>query len=322
MKAILIINPMSGKTKSQIPPLFKWTFKKLGKIAIAIPQAKTTVEEIIKEVTRVCDKGNIALDVKLTKHPKHAIRLAKAAKNKYDLIIAAGGDGTVNEVINGMIGSKATLAIIPFGSTNVLALELGIPFNARKASALITHGKKIKMDLGYAVTNEGGRYFSMMLGIGFVPSLIESIDPEFKKKWGKLAYPLAGIKNLMVYKWYDIYVKHKTTSVGYFVVVSNSKSYAGEYEIADKASTTDGLLDLVVISRSNWWKIAKILFTVASGKSNTFLRGEYHQIKEAHIYSRHKMLIQADGELIGMAPVDVKVAPNALNVIVSKVNKK
>jgi diacylglycerol kinase family enzyme len=217
-----------------------------------------------------------------------------------------------------MVDSKATLAIIPFGSTNVLALDLGIPFKPKKASDLIIHGKKMQMDLGYAVTSEGGRYFSMMLGVGFDSSLIESISPEFKKKWGKLAYPIAGIKNLFVYRWHYIQVKHKTNSEGYFMVIANCKSYAGEYEVADNASTTDGLLDLVVIGRSNWWKIIKILFTIASGKTNVFLRGEYYQVKEARISSRHKMLVQADGELIGMAPVDVKVLPKALTILVNK----
>src|SRR5680860_1315873 len=113
----------------------------------------------------------------------------------------------------------------------------------------------------------------------------------------------------------SIHVEHKSHSVGYFVIVSNSKDYGGEYQIADKSSINDGLLDLVVINRKSWRKIIKFFSSVLIGKSNTFLRGEYYQIKEAHIYSRHKMLVQVDGELIGTVPVDVKVVPKALTVI-------
>ena len=316
MKAKLIINPIAGKTKRKMPPILKWTFKRLKKRLGEISNPKTTVQEIIKEVKKRCDKEKIKLDIEFTKHPKHAMKLAQNAKNKYDLVIAAGGDGTVNEVINGICNSKTTLAIIPFGSTNVLALELGIPFNVKKASELITNGKKIKIDLGYAKTHQESRYFSMMLGVGFDASLIKQINSKFKKRWGRWAYPLAGIKHLFNYKWQNIHVKHKFHSVGYFVIISNSKYYGGEYQIADKANTTDGLLDLVIINRKKWWRIIGIIFSLSSGKLNKFLKGEYHQTKEAHIYSRRKMLVQVDGELIGTAPVNVKIAPRALSVMV------
>jgi diacylglycerol kinase family enzyme len=133
-----------------------------------------------------------------------------------------------------------------------------------------------------------------------------------------LAYLLSGIRQLLTYKWHNIHIEHKSHSAGYFVIVSNSKDYAGEYQIADKASITDGLLDLVVINRKSWWKIIKFFSSVLIGKSNTFLRGEYYQIKEARIYSRHKMLVQVDGELLGTTPVDVKIVPKALTVMVKR----
>jgi len=319
MKAMLIINPTAGKNiKRKLPPILKWTFKRLKKRAEGISIPKTTVRKIINEVKRKCDAEKIKLDIEFTKYPKHAIKLAKDAINKYDMVIAAGGDGTVNEVINGLSKSKTTLVIIPFGSTNVLASELGIPFDVKKAAELIMNGKKKEIDLGYAKTNQEKRYFSMMLDVGFAPSLIKRISPKFKKKWARLAYPLAGIKNLFKYKWYNIHIKHKIHSIGYYVIISNSKNYGGEYQIADKASTTDGLLDLVIIDRKNWWKIVRIISSIASGKVNRFLKGEYYQIKEAHIYSRQKMFVQVDGELIGTLPVNVKVAPKALNVMVNK----
>ena len=318
MKAILIINPKSGDTKRKMPPISKWTFKKLEKTVISVSEPKITAEEIIKEVRKSCVKEDIKLDIEFTKHPKHAMELAKGAKNKYDMVIVAGGDGTVNEVINGISDSKIPLVIIPFGSTNVLALELGIPFNAKEASELIAHGKRLKIDLGYAKTNEEARYFSMMVDVGFVPKLIEGTNLKVKKRWGNLAYLLSGIRQLLTYKWHNIHIEHKSHSAGYFVIVSNSKYYGGEFQIADRASITDGLLDLVVINRKSRWKIVKIVSSVSSGKSNTFLRGEYNQIREAHIYSRHKMLVQVDGELIGTTPVDVKVAPKALTVMVKR----
>ncbi|MBS3172321.1 diacylglycerol kinase family lipid kinase [Candidatus Woesearchaeota archaeon] len=318
MKAILIINPKSGETKKKMPPILKWTFKRIKNRVKLIHNSKITPEEIVEEVSKKCKKEKIKLTIEFTKYPKHAMELAKDAKDKYDLIIVAGGDGTINEVINGMIDSKATLVVIPFGSTNVLALELGIPFDVKKSSELITQGKKIEIDLGYAKTKQEGRYFSMMLGVGFVPSLIKKIKPKFKKKWGRWAYPFASIHQIFKYEWYNIHVKHKIHSIGYFIVVSNSKCYGGEYQITDEASPTDGFLDLVVINRKNWWEITKIIFSISTGKTNNFFKGEYFKIKEAHIYSRRKLLVQVDGELIGQVPVNVTIVPKALNIMVKK----
>ena len=320
MKALLIINPSSGKMKRKMPPILKWTFEKLGRRIAGLFKHKITENDITEEVKKKCEKAKIELDIEFTKYPKHATKLAKAARDKYDLIITAGGDGTINEVINGMANSKATLVIIPFGSTNVLACELGIPNNPEEAAELITKGKKIKMDLGYAETNKESRYFSMMLGVGPFAQIIKDMTPKFKKRWGRFAYPFGIIKLLFRYKWHEIYVKHKVESTGYFVIMANIKYYAGEYEIADKANIRDGLLDLVVINRKKPWDIIVLIFSFTIGKLNKYLRKEYYQTKEADIYSNHKMQIQVDGEGLGMAPVNVKIIPKALNVIAASQN--
>ena len=320
MKAILIINPSSGKKKREMPPMLRWTLKKLGRRLSELFKPKITEEDVIAEVKHKCDEANIKLDIEFTKYPKHATKLAEAAKDKYDLIIAAGGDGTINEVINGMAESKATLIIIPFGSTNVLAFELGIPDDPKKAAELITKGKKIKMDLGYAKTSKESRYFSMMLDVGPFAQVIKETTPEFKKRWGRFAYPFRLIKLLFRYKWHKIYVKHKVESAGYFVIMANIKYYGGEYEIADKANIRDGLLDLVIINRKNPWDIIMLIFSFTTGKLNKFFKREYYQTKEAEIYSHNNMQIQVDGEVLGMAPVRVQIIPKALNVIAASKN--
>jgi YegS/Rv2252/BmrU family lipid kinase len=320
MKAILIINPSSGKMKREMPPMLRWTLKKLERRLSGLLKPKITEDDVIEEVKKKCDEAKIKLDIKFTKYPKHATKLAEAAKDKYDLIIAAGGDGTINEVINGMANSKAILVIIPFGSTNVLASELGVPSDPKMAAELITKGKKIKMDLGYAKTSKESRYFSMMLSVGPFAQVIKDTTPEFKKRWGRFAYPFRLIKLLFRYKWHKIYVKHKVESTGYFVIMANIKYYGGEYEIADKANIRDGLLDLVIINRKKPWDIIMLIFSITSGKLNKFLRKEYYQTKEAEIYSHYDMQIQVDGEVLGLAPVSVKIMPKALNVIAASQN--
>jgi YegS/Rv2252/BmrU family lipid kinase len=322
MKAILIINPSSGQKKRKMPPLLRWTVEKLGKRIAGLFKPQITEDNVTEEVKKKCEKDRIELDIEFTKYPKHATKLAKAARDKYDLVIAAGGDGTINEVINGMANSKATLVIIPFGSTNVLACELGIPNDPEEAAGLITEGKRIKMDLGYAETSKESRYFSMMLGAGPFAQVIKDMTPKFKKRWGRFAYPFGIIKLLFRYKWHEIYVKHKADSTGYFVIMANIKYYAGEYEIADKANSRDGLLDLVVINRKNPWNIIVLIFSFTIGKLNKYIKKESFQIKEADIYSDHIMHVQVDGEVLGIAPVSVKIVPKALNVISASKNDK
>jgi len=306
--------------KKEMPPVLRWTLKKLERRLSGLFKPKITEADVIEEVKKKCNKEKIKLDIEFTKYPKHATKLSEAAKDIYDLIIAAGGDGTINEVINGMANSKATLVIIPFGSTNVLASELGVPSDPKMAAELITMGKKIKMDLGYAKTSKESRYFSMMLSVGPFAQVIKDTTPEFKKRWGRFAYPFRLIKLLFRYKWHKIYVKHKVESAGYFVIMANIKYYGGEYEIADKANIRDGLLDLVIINRRNPWDIIELIFSIASGKLNKFKRKEYYQTKEADIYSHYNMQIQVDGEVLGMAPVRVEIIPKALNVIVASKN--
>jgi len=217
-----------------MPPILRWTLKKLESRLSGIFKPKITEEDVTELVKNKCDEVKIKLDIEFTKYPKHATKLANAARDKYDLIIAAGGDGTINEVINGMANSKATLVIIPFGTTNVLACELGIPDNLEEAAELITKGKKIKMDLGYAKTNSESRYFSMMLDVGPFAQVIKDMTPEFKTRWRSFAYPFGLVKLLLSYKWQKIYVRHQVDSIGYFVIMANIKYYAGEYEIAEK----------------------------------------------------------------------------------------
>jgi diacylglycerol kinase (ATP) len=312
-RAKLIINPMAGIGRRKSPPTPEGT----AETPAATGVQKEPADEIIEAVTEKCERAKIRLDVEFTKSPMHAMEISRAARNKYDLVIVAGGDGTINEVINGIAGSRTTLAIIPFGTANVFALELGIPPGVKEACELLTEGQKIQIDLGYAETKEGSRYYSMVLGIGFDALVMKDATSEFRKKWGGLAYPMLGTKHLITYKWPKINVKHSSISTGYFAIIANSRHIWGEHQLADAASMTDGLLDLVIINRDKWPAIDLIL-SFSRGRLNKFLKREYFQIKQAHVSAEGEVAVQADGEIIGTAPVKVKVVPKALHVIASK----
>jgi YegS/Rv2252/BmrU family lipid kinase len=318
MKAKLIMNPKAGKMKSLLPPLLKLTFTKFKTRSKGMFTPPTKVKDIIEAVTEECERANIKLDIEFTKYPKHAIKIAEDSRNEYDLLIVAGGDGTVNEVINGIANSRTTLAIIPFGTSNDLALELGIPSNAKEAAELITEGRQTKIDLGHPEVKEGSRFYSIVLTVGFDAAFMnKDTTSEFRNRWGILAEPIMGI-NLITCRWQKLQIEHTTNSIGYFVIIANSKFIGGEYQVANAASTTDGLLDLVILNRK-WWNVLPLLFSAYIGKRNKFQQNEYYQIEEAYVYGMPDMLVQADSEIIGTAPVKVAIAPKALNVIANKV---
>jgi diacylglycerol kinase (ATP) len=317
MNAKLIVNPKAGKMKRKLPPMLKLTFILIKTRLEGMFRPRENVEDIIKAVTEECERAHITLDIEFTTYPKHATKIAKDARNKYDLLIVAGGDGTINEVINGIANSKTTLAIIPFGTSNVLALELGIPFNAKEAAELITKGKQRKIDLALVEMREGSRFYAIVLTVGFDAVVMNDASSEFRNRWGIFAEPIMGI-NLITCRWQEIRIEHTTNSMGYFVVIANSKFIGGGYQIANAASSQDGVLDLIVINRK-WWKVLPLLFSASIGKRNKFQQNEYYQIKDASVYAKPELLVQVDGEIIGKTPVKVKVVPKALNVIARKV---
>lgn len=272
---------------------------------------RETVEEII-----ALAKERLHADVVFTTHSGHGMELAKkAVKRKYDLIVAAGGDGTVNEVINGIAQTKATLGIIPLGTTNVMAMELGIPLNGRKAIEIIAKGKKKSIDLGLAKTSTTTRYFGMCAGIGFDASVIREVDSVAKKWLGSFAFGFVALKKALTYRWHPITVEKDVRTKGYVVVVCNSRYYGGDFELTHHASLTDGKLDLFIWKQKHWWNALRFLFALFRNTLHEDMITEYHQFKKINVIGRKNELVHVDCELIGKTPVEITVAPNALRVI-------
>jgi len=155
------------------------------------------------------------------------------------------------------------------------------------------------------------------LAVGFDAALMKDATSEFRNKWGIFAEPIMGI-NFITCRWQKIRIEHTTNSMGYFVVMANSKFIGGGYQIANAASTQDGVLDLVIINRK-WWKVLPLLFSASIGKRNKFQQNEYYQVKAACVYGTPDLLVQVDGDIIGKTPIKVTIVPRALNVIAKTV---
>ena len=268
--------------------------------------------------------GEVGIDFEfiVTTKPKEAIEVARCACQRVDgPIVACGGDGTVNEVMNGIVGSDRPLGIIPNGTSNLLAEELGIGHNLKDACAVLADRKFRLMDVGKA----NDRYFLMMAGIGFDAVSIEEINPVQKRFWGQAAYIFTGLRLLLRYKSFRVTVEQeeikrlKRRRVRQ-IVISNIKSYGmKDIKMAPNAHFDDGLLDVCIFRSRSPWDFAVHVFKVITGREH--LKDKqimYFQTKGIKVFTPRKknIPVHTDCEIIGHLPMEFSVLPRALSVIV------
>lgn len=200
-------------------------------------KARASLLSIVEELARL----RIRPELLLTQAPWEAAEQVRALRDDYELVVVSGGDGTVNEVVNGMAGSVVPLAIIPTGTQNVLARELAIPDSVPEAVRLIQSGHTQSYDLG----NANGRYFILWSGIGFDAHVAARVDPALKRRIGAAAFLITGLSEAHAYEPVPIRVAvDGRESEANFVVVSNGRYYSRYFELMPQASMRDGYLDV------------------------------------------------------------------------------
>ncbi len=271
-----------------------------------------------KAIHNFFSKIDIEYDYVITKRSGEATTLAKwAVKEKFDLIIAAGGDGTTNEVVNGIGDSQVTLGIIPIGTINILSKELNIPLTFNRALKLILSGKIESMDMGRV----NDRYFVLMAGCGIDSYAIYRVNIKLKKFLGPLAYIISGIYSLWKYKPHKITINiddHRIDDFGYFVVAENVSTYGGKFKIAPYADVNDGLLDICIFKKTGVFDVFRYFIGIALKKHIDYPDVRYYQCKKIELTSEQNVLLHTDGELIGSTPAIITVLPKKLKVLVPK----
>lgn len=249
-----------------------------------------------------------------TEVPGDAARLAREAVERGSKrIVIAGGDGTINEVVNGMAGSDIELAIIPMGTVNVLAKALSVPTNTGDACRLAVRGESIALDLGRA----GDHYFTLMAGIGFDALTIKNLDPVLKRALGGAAFPISGIKTMITEELPLISIRcSERETEGYFVVAANSRYYGGRFGPTPLAHMQDGLLDFCVLKEKSWREMLRFWISSLRKEQLDEPLAEYFRTDRAEIScpSGEPVLVQTDGEIIGELPVQISLVPGGLRV--------
>ena len=252
--------------------------------------------------------------------PGQAEQIAcQAAADGYDRIVVAGGDGTLNEVINGIGDSGLAVGIVPVGTGNVLAHELGIERDdLRTALNVIRAGKIREVDLGKA----GDVRFLLMAGFGFDAEVVRSVRTRAKSLFGRMAYAPILVRESVKYRpaEFGLVLDDQTSlsTIAYNVVICNCASYAPNLQIAPMASLEDGLLDVMIFEqrpamklRMLGWLSASLITRWAADTSAT-----HYQAKRVRIESTPVVKMQIDGDVRGESGITVEVLPKALRLIV------
>ena len=292
-KTCIILNPAAGKARDP--------------------------EDVVARLARVPNG-----EIRISNKPGSAARFASAALRKgCDLVVAAGGDGTLNEVING-IGENlgdARVGLIPLGTGNDFARTIGVPDDLEAAIDLILAGETRAVDL-VRVTSDEVRYFVNVSAGGFSGLVDEKLTPEMKKTWGPLAYlrgAAAALSELRAYRTTLAFDNSESLTLDlYNVVVANGRYVAGGTLIAPEASIDDRLLDIVLIPQRSAPELALLAAQVAMGTHLTSDAIVFRRAAQLTVNSKPGMWFNVDGELVGNEPARFEILPGALRFIAPK----
>ena len=267
--------------------------------------------------------------LKATAAPGDARRLAAEAVGEgYDLIVAAGGDGTVNEVLNG-IGhapdgfARARLGVLPLGTVNVFARELKIPLRLEHAWEILRRGNETKIDLPRAEFSINGkterRYFIQLAGAGLDARAIELVDWQHKKKVGPLAYVVAGMKALRETKPLITAREDARPNgekfTGEMVLIGNGKFYGGPFEIFPQADLRDGLLDVCVLPCVDFPTLLRCVPDFIAHRKLPEKIARRFRAERLELSSQTAVAFELDGEWIGNLPAKFSVERGRLRVV-------
>lgn len=238
---------------------------------------------------------------------------AEAVREGFEVIIAAGGDGTLNEVVNGIGGAPVRLGILPVGTMNVFATELGIPQgNLERAWDVIEHGKVVEVDLPQA----NDTHFIQLAGVGLDAEVVRKTTADSKKALGPLSYLLTLVQ-VAAHKPSRVMLEAEggRISEGSFALIGNGRLYGGPFPVFQRASLFDGLLDVLVFQNQSHWDVVRYFQAIAFGTHPQLPDVEYFQTSSLRVTSEGDVPVELDGEVAGILPCLFSVSPQKLRVL-------
>ena len=252
--------------------------------------------------------------VRTTTQPGDAELLARhGALEGFEKIVAAGGDGTINEVVNGLAGSNATLGLLPIGTVNVFATELGLPSHDLSSCwEIIRRNHTRLVDLPTA----NGKYFVQLAGVGLDAQVVKETSLAFKRSFGPLSYVISAAQ-IAARKPPRLLVDAENIGrmESSFVLVGNGRHYGGPFPFFKQAINNDGLLDVVAFKQLGYLEIIRYLQEVFFSSEIRLPEVEYFQTERLRISSEQEVPVELDGELVGTCPVSFEIRDKRLRVL-------
>jgi diacylglycerol kinase (ATP) len=278
-------------------------------------------QPILKTLNAIFKKNNVDWDISITKVAGDGQRLAReAVQAGVDLVVVNGGDGTVMECAAGLIGSDVPMVILPGGTANVMARELGLPFNLVEALTLAVNPETVihSVDMGQV----GEHYFLLRAGMGFEAAMVEGADRELKDRLGLLAYGLSALQALAdptVARYRLRMDDIEEQSEGLACIIANSGNLGARgMALSSTIDISDGLLDVLVITKADLPSLVALAASVVGGGEEPPAL-QHWQVREVTVEADPPQTVQVDGEILAKTPVSFKVIPGAVKILVPPV---
>ncbi len=280
------------------------------------PVAGPKVVSKLGRIRAVLERRGLAYEVAQTAKAGHAMRLAQeAAQDGQDAVVAVGGDGTINEVANGLAGSRTRLCVVPHGTGNVFAAEAGLPATVEACVDLLFSGKTAEIPLARA----GGRYFVLLASAGFDAEVVERMTQRGKNVLGIGAYLFAGLRHLLRDQptlWMEFPGKERIEVQA--VIVCRGKRYGGGVTLVPDGSLTRNTLRVVALKSRGRLAIAGFALSALMGKAPTSPSVIVRETPSVLVRSGIPSAAQVDGDYLGPLPVRFEMTQTLLHVVVPR----
>ena len=248
-----------------------------------------------------------------------------AQSEDFDVVVAAGGDGTVNAVINGLMKAdenlRPALGVLPMGTGNVFAFNMGIARSWREACRIISNGHTRSVDVGFARAENIERYFLCMAGVGFDAKVIEDTTLRLKFVLRDFAYVLKTLQNVVLHQGTEVTLKFpdgEYSNEAWLVMIGNAASYAWDIKVTQHAQLDDGLLDVCLMPWHNKLVSIQQALQILTGQHIERGIAQYWQAESLKIESEPPVPVQLDGDEFSRTPLEICVKTHAIRVLSPK----
>lgn len=286
-----------------------------GRALLLVNRHSRRGAETLDQVVRELKARHFEVLEESTENPQQLTNIIRSYRDRVDLVIVGGGDGTLNAAIEGLLDTQLPLGILPLGTANDLARTLNIPQSIPQACQIIADGYTQRIDLGRV----NHKHFFNVASLGLSVQITNQLDKKLKRRWGVLAYAYTAMRVIWQARPFraEIRLGDKSISVKTLqIAVGNGRYYGGGMAVADDAAINDQRLDLYSLECQHWWQLLLWLPAMRLGKHSGWDGIRTLEGQEFVVYTRKPYPINADGEIVTQTPAKFRLVPKALAVFV------